>query len=306
MKILDKIRTFFIWRTLRGRTNHPIYIVPTSDGLKVLSLNFLLLIIGLIYANNYVLLFNFILFCLVLGSMFYTHHNLRGLKLLFGGVENGYEKEGNLLKLSFQSNNNEGHDRLELEAYHQDLISYSADPFFYPANTSIKAFEMNLHFKGRGKKHFRHIGISTKFPLGFFKAFTFFSLDSTFYCFPERIDGQLSILDPEVGHDDEKEETELRNYRLGDPLKRVDWKKLAKSNQWYTRSFSGHENQLIYLNLESENKNFEALLRQASFSISAAEINGAEYGIKINRQIVLEAGRGSVHQENCLRFISEL
>lgn len=306
MRILDKIRHFIIWRTLQRRTQHPIYIIPTIDGLKVLGLNFLLLVIGLIYANNYVLLFNFILFCLVLGSMFYTHHNLRGLKILFAGIEHGHELEGNLLKINFQSTNPEGHDRIDIEVFHHDLISFSNTPFYYPFRSMIESHQMYLIFKGRGKKKFKYIGASTSFPLGFFKAFTFFNVDCSFYCYPERIDQHLSILDSELGRNEEKEETELKSYRVGDPLKRVDWKKLAKSNQWYTKSLIGDEDKIIYLDLDSKHQKFENLLKQASYMISSAEINGIEYGIKINHQVVLEAARGSAHQENCLRFISDL
>lgn len=306
MKLFDKIENFIVWKTLRGRKKHPIYIIPTLDGFKVLGLNFLLLIIGLIYANNYVLLFNFILFCLVLGSMFYTHHNLRGLNIFFIGVENGYEKEANLLKITFQSTNPEGHDRIEVEAFHPDLISFSGKPFFMKTQSSIAGHEMSLVFQGRGKKTLNYVGISTKFPLGFFKAFTYFNIDSSFYCYPERVDQKLTIAKLEDGTNNEKEETELRNYRLGDPLKRVDWKKLAKSNHWYTKSLSGNEHQIIYITLEKNSTEIESQIKQASFLISQAETNGMEYGIRMNDQVIITSDKGSIHQENCLRFLSDL
>ncbi len=306
LTLLDKIRLFFIWKTLQRRSAHPIYIIPTVDGLKVLSLNFLLLIIGLIYANNYVLLFNFILFCVVLGSMFYTHYNLKGLNLLFAGISDGFEKESNHLKLSFTSRNPNGHDRLEVEPFHYDLISFSNDEFSYKNHNPIDTHEMNLTFRNRGQKKLQYICVSTKFPLSFFKAFTYFKIECSFYNFPERANHHIPILCESQGQIDDSDDTELKEYKIGDPLRRVDWKKLAKSNIWYTKAFSGHDFKQIYFNIDSDYENKENLLKQVSYSISTAEVNNLEYGLKINKQIVIEAGKGSLHQENCLRFISDL
>lgn len=291
---------------LQSRKTHPIYIVPTADGAKVLALNFLLLVIGLIYANNYVLLFNFFIFCLVLGSMFYTHYNLRGMRLIFGQVQNGHANEGNLLTLNFNSSNLLGHDRVLVSAYHQEFDAPFEQTFSYPPRTSTLSVTLPLRFKKRGEKMLRHIGISTEFPLGFFKAFTFFTIDSSFVCYPERINNHLSLIENFDGADREESETELKKYIIGDSLKRVDWKRLAKSNLWLTKSLVGEDHLKIYINLSHDETNIEDVLKQAAFSMSEAEINGIDYGLKLNDNVLLEPDKGSYHLEKCLLAISSL
>ena len=107
--MITLLKEFFYDRISSSRKAHPIYILPTIDGLKVMALNFILLVMGLIYANNYVLLFNFILFCLFLGSMFYTHFNLSGLTLKNTQFPSMYVNENGVLSLTFNSSNAQGH-----------------------------------------------------------------------------------------------------------------------------------------------------------------------------------------------------
>lgn len=306
MLLFEKIRFYFIRRMLQSRKTHPIYIVPTADGLKVLGLNFLLLVIGLIYANNYVLLFNFFIFCLALGSMFYTHFNLRGMRLVFSHVQNGHANEGNLLSLNFSSQNLLGHDRILVSVYHDELDGQNKHMFSYPPRASTASVQLALSFKKRGEKTLHHIGISTEFPLGFFKAFTFFSFSSNFICYPERIDSHLSLVENIGGLDREESDTELKKYLIGDSLKRVDWKRLAKSKQWLTKSLVGEDHLKVYINIAHNESNIETVLKQAAFSISEAEINGIDYGLKLNDTILIEPNKGTHHQEKCLLAISLL
>lgn len=302
----EKIKNFLIWKTLKSRSIHPIYIIPTANGLKVLTLNFLLLVIGLIYANNYVLLFNFLIFCLTLGSMFYTHYNLRGLNIVFCGVENGYAKESNVLRLSFKTTNQQGHHNLLLKAYHKSLLSYHSNFFSIKENNQLFAHEIDLCFSSRGKQQLKHVGVETTFPLGFFKAFTYYSIDCEFFCYPSRKNIDLNVFEKAIGFDHSEEETEHKKYQLGDPLKRVDWKRVAKSNKWYTKSLVGNENPKVYFSLDTQDTNLEKALEQISFDITTAEINGNEYGIKVNKQLILEASHGKTHQDECLKALTLL
>ena len=178
--MFELIKNYFYNKISASRIVHRTYIIPTIDGLKVVILNVTLLVIGLVYANNYVLLFNFILFCLFLGSMFYTHFNLSGIILDSVQFPPLHVNEHGTATLHFSTKNAQGHSFIR--AYFQSNIfeiNNKKNTFQIEFGTSTTAF---ISLKGikRGTEKIQSLYIETQFPFNFFRCFTFFKINFGF------------------------------------------------------------------------------------------------------------------------------
>lgn len=297
------LRNYFYDRAVNSRRNHPLYIVPTVDGLKVIALNLILLIIGLIYANNYVLLFNFILFCLFLGSMFYTHFNLSGLKLEGFFINSLHENEEGVAILTLSSKNSQGHYFIR-PYFKGHSIHLSSPKETFSIKTEEQA-QIKIPIKGvkRGKEIIRAVYLETLFPLNFFCCFTFFNIDQEVYVYPRR--ENLKIHDEKEVMEEEKdrgEEFHLRDYQPGDSLKRVDWKKLAQTNKWYTRQFTENTPHPVMLILKDTPT--EETLRSICYRLYELHQKNTKYGLQLGDNIFLSPGHSPKHFTQCLRELA--
>lgn len=298
-----KIHEFIYDRATNSKRIHPIYILPTLDGLKVVGLNFILLVIGLIYANNYVLLFNFILFCLFLASMFYTHFNLSGLSLDSAQFPALHVNENGNLALHFSSKNAQGH--YFIRAYFKSkLVEMIEKEKTFTVNFNEKT-TVNIPLNGimRGQETIASIYIETLFPFNFFRCFTFFRVDQECLIYPERLNlklhEEIEIVESTL---EEGDDFFIRNYQVGDSLKRIDWKKLAQTNQWYTRQFQSAKPNPILLVLEKPP--IEDTLKSICFSIHTLHQQNIKYGIKLRHDILITPENSPRHLNECLRELA--
>lgn len=301
--MISYLKEYFYDRAANSRRVHPIYILPTADGLKVMALNLILLIMGLIYANNYVLLFNFILFCLFLGSMFYTHFNLNGLSLENAQLPPLYVNENGTLSLHFTTSNKQGH--YFIRPYFKSSKIKIMDPFRTFPISSKDNTSVNVTIQGlvRGQENIQAIYIETLFPFNFFRCFTFFKINQSGLIYPERSD--LRLHDEVELVEDSREEGDdffIREYIVGDSLKRIDWKKLAQTNRWYTREFQKAKPNSILLVLDKTP--LEETLKSICFSMHMLHQQDIKYGLKLGQKILISPENSPRHLNNCLRELA--
>ena len=187
--MLTKILNFIFKKIESIDRNNQLFIVPTFDGFKLATLNFILLIVGLVYANNYVLFFDFVLFCLFLGSMYYTHFNLQGLKLISVKPLYLHANENGLLNLTFQTNSNFGHNYIEIELINSNLIKELSSSSFTlnPKINNKKSLHVSLPVSAlmRGHSNQLKFRIETFFPFHLFRCFRYFKIEFDISIFPE-------------------------------------------------------------------------------------------------------------------------
>lgn len=303
MKMLARLKEYFYDRASSSKRVHPIYIIPTLDGLKVVALNLILLVMGLIYANNYVLLFNFILFCLFLGSMFYTHFNLNGLKLEASQFPFLHAKENGVLTLHFSTKNAQGNFFIR-PSFKSKLIVINDNKQTFPVTFARKT-DIHISIQGvkRGKEKIESIYVESLFPFNFFRCFTFFRIDQDCFVYPEREDLRLHE-ELELSETDkaEGEDFYLRDYQIGDSLKRVDWKKLAQTNRWYTRQFQSARPSPVMLVSHQPPK--EETLKSICFALHVLHQQDIRYGIKLGVDVLIEPENSPQHLNHCLRELA--
>jgi uncharacterized protein (DUF58 family) len=286
-----------------------LYIIPTLDGLKLLALNLTLLIIGLSYANNYVLLFNFVLFCLFLGSMFYTHFNLQGLILLSAKLSPLYVNKSGFLTLHFKTQSKMGHFFLNLKL--KNKFIQLNDPSFsfsiQPKSESVLKVDVPVLGIKRGEFHLNRICIETFFPFHLFKCFVYFRPEIDFVIYPEMKNLQTHHVET---FEDEKmiegDEFTLSKYKPGDPLKHVHWKKLAQSNIWYLKNLTSPNAKPVLLSLDSTLKSKEELedqLSSLSYSINWFFIHNIKFGLKLKNGLIPPA-HSKLQRSRCLKALA--
>lgn len=297
------LKDYLYNRAAGSKRAHVIYILPTIDGLKVVVLNLILLVMGLVYANNYVLLFNFILFCLFLGSMFYTHFNLNGLQLEFAQFPSLFADENGLLKLRFTTKNAQGNYFIR-PYFKTSLISINDLKQTFPVSFTNSS-EFNISIKGlrRGRGVIESIYVESLFPFNFFRCFTFFRVDSEFFVYPRRENLQLHE-EIELRETDQAEGDDffLRNYQIGDSLKRVDWKKLAQTNRWYTRQFQSAKPSPVML--VSIQPPAEDTLKSICFALHTLHHQEISYGLKLGNDLSIDPENSPQHLNRCLRELA--
>ena len=298
-----RLKEYFYLRASGSKRVHPIYILPTIDGLKVVALNLILLVMGLSYANNYVLLFNFILFCLFLGSMFYTHFNLSGLKLESVHLPSLHCGESGTTTLIFSTKNSQGNYFIR-PYFKSRLLSIDDSKQTFPVASGLKS-DIKISIRGltRGKEKIESIYIESLFPFNFFRCFTFFRIDQECFVYPQR--ENLSLHDElKLAETDNSEGDDffLRDYQIGDSLKRVDWKKLAQTNRWYTRQFQAAKPSPVMLVLNKTPK--EETLKSICFALHSLHQQDIRYGIKLGNEVVIHPENSPQHLNHCLRELA--
>lgn len=299
--MMKKLEARFTQKLAASDRNHPVYILPTADGFKVLALNFLLLIMGLVYANNYVLLFNFILFCLCLCSMFYSHYNLNKLKLLQLHIDSLYDQEWSLCKLHFKGNQH-GHFSIHSKIIGENIELNPLSTF----NISDNATTIELKIRGlkRGRGHIMAIQVETSFPLHFFRCFTYFKINRDVLIHPERINLGLHKETQVHAHENESDdEFSYRLYQLGDSMKQLDWKKYAKSDEKLLKTYNTQEKSVVLLSVD-ENQNIENSLKSLSFAIHKLYSSQSMYGIKVGDSLEVSPDRSQKHFKHCMDLLA--
>ncbi len=300
-KVIHRIYDLFLEKISQRRSSHPIYILPTFDGLKVVALNFILLAIGLTYANNYVLLFNFILFCLLLASMFYTHFNLQGVRFVSLKSSELYAQTTSSMEFIFQCQAKGTHYFLKPFI---KINGFTCETTEFNISENTMSVQIKLTPHKRGSYTLKSVGLETRFPFNFFSCFTFFSTDISLIVFPEKKSVFPIKISPHplVNINNEPDVTH-RSYRIGDNLKRVDWKKVAQLNRWYTKEDLGEIDVPVILENDIDFP-IEDSLSSICAEIQKLRTQGTMFGLVLNGKLKCQPSTGPVHVTKCLKELA--
>jgi hypothetical protein len=307
--------------TLRGRR---VFILPTRFG--VLYSGFLLLI--LLAAINYSNSLGHIL-CFLLASMghlaiHYTYRNMAKIELL-----NAYSKPcflgqaiafycrfdnpnrqdcHHLLVASKQSTERSWNPFKNLTGYqyqpHQALDLLSAK-----TTTTHRITVPSIH---RGQQIIGQVRLSTRFPMGLFETWTYFTPKCTAIVYPAPC-GHLPLpLMTSDGQDhataQQKEGDDFAGfqaYRDGDAIHAIAWKAMARDNILRTKQFSSCVSGQLILSWQATASlaNSEARLSQLCRWVLDAEGIDVDYSLVLPK-LSIELGRGESHHQRCLTALA--
>jgi uncharacterized protein (DUF58 family) len=281
--------------------SHRIFVLPTKQGLVFLGVLFLMLLGAINYSNSMAFVLTFWLGSVTLVSLFYTYRNLVKLELRLAGSEAcfaGGHAAFHLLLFNFSTRS-----RFDIELRASD----GSDTL-----TSVEAHDQSratlaLPTQRRGRLRLGRITLSSRYPLGLFRAWAYVDAEAETLVYPRPADyaplphsGRGSgerRQTPEAGSDDFHG---LRGYQPGDSPRHIDWKALAREQGLVTKQFQRHQAPELWFDwADTQGADVETRLSQLCRWLLDADSQQQRYGLRLPGTTI-ELGQGRPQLDKCL------
>lgn len=291
------------WTALEARR---VFILPTRAGLGFAGLLLVLLLGAINYSNNLIFGLTFLLTGLGLVTMLHTYRNLAHLELQAGPGRPGFAGE----QIGFQIwlRPGDGLPRQTIELRTEEGCVASLDIGVDAASTWLTRTAAR-----RGRLPLGRVTVSTRFPLGLFRAWSRLDCVHAEPVYPApapqgsappraagESPGESGVAG--AGQDDFRG---LRPYHPGDSLRRIDWKALAREQGLLTKEFAAAQTPEDWFDFEAlPDGDAEARLRKLCRWILDAERANRAYGLRLPG-LVIPPSRGSAHRDRCLLALAD-
>jgi uncharacterized protein (DUF58 family) len=280
-----------------------IYILPTRFGMMLSVIVAAMLIAGLNYNSNLGLAFAFLVASLTIVTMHHCNRNLLGILVdatteidAFAGGEAGME---------FVLRNDSKLDRPDVE-----IRVGSAAGVGRASAHDDGLVSVNVPAPRRGRKRVDQFELRTRYPFGWFYAWTYVHTTVTIFVAPAPLGSRElpSTRESAFGNVAETRGDEdfagLRAYQPGVPLKHVAWKSLARGAEPAVRTYTGRAGQPEWLDWYAlEGLDTEARLSQLCLWVLESDMLMQPYGLRIPGTEIVPSG-GAAHRFACLRALA--
>ena len=314
MNLRRRLREWWIARHPRTDTwtltQRNIYILPTRSG----AMFAVLILVMLVAAINYQLNLGYVLTFLLAGAGFVsihlTHNNLRGLSLHLKPPPNGIAGfTGDALTLEVVlTGPSRAHHSVALGFGDNPSAARAHDVFVdVPAGGQASA-RLTLVPPRRGRHDVPTLRAETYYPFGLFRAWTVWRPAAGVLAWPapERPLAPLPSAPDTAGEAAQRKPSEsgefegVRSYRRGDALKRVVWKKAARTGELVSREASSALQQELWLDWrQTQIAGTEPRLSRLAAWVLAAEGAGLAHGLRLPG-VEVSLGSGSLQQRRSL------
>jgi uncharacterized protein (DUF58 family) len=235
-----------------------IYVLPTVRGLGVIAIAIILLLVGVNYQLSLAYVVSFLLGGLLQVALHATYRNLRGLRIRAGQSPRAIVGETLSFSLAISSPERmrEGitltRTSAESSAPHGKLVKLGGRAVRELLKRALRlrlqadqqaVYSIEVKAARRGVIPLGRIQIESRAPYGIIRAWSYVHFEwvglvepAPEMPYPELPhalgDDAKTAAKADVAHDPDS----LREYVPGDSLKRVAWKQVAKSGEWYTRT----------------------------------------------------------------------
>ncbi len=258
-----------------------IFIIPSKEGILYFVTNFILFFMGLIYANNVVLLIAFTLISFFCTNMIYTHFNIQKLGIHHLSIQNAHAEAP--LKINLVLNSQKKSSVQEINFYFKKSKKKIHLGYLEEVNEH-KNYQIQSILTKRGQYDFKRLMISTIAPSGIFTAWRYWNTKQSFYIYPsigtvsEEIKAKYNSLF--LGND----RSGNFEYYLKDPnidAKQIDWKIYAKSRQIYSKKYSSDTNMTHHFQL---NRLTESEISQIATDIHYLYRHEINWTLRLNQK----------------------
>lgn len=170
-----------------------------------------------------------------------------------------------------------------------------------------------LKFPKRGTVPLESIKIDSGFPLGFFRRFTFKTVNQEIVVYPNPFPAVFPLLSGSSSGENEggsrygelsDEIKELRSYSHSDPLKWIDWKATARKGTAIVRDFYRLAGDTLIINLASKQSGErEKQLSEAAYIIIEGHRKKLSMGLILPHEQIAP-GIGEAHKKRLLKAIA--
>jgi uncharacterized protein (DUF58 family) len=293
-----------------------VYILPTRAGLGFCALLFILLIGSINYNLGLGFGLTFVAGACALVDMVQTTRNLAGLVLNPCRASDVFAGEDAPFELRVENPTRLARYAVWIDFEHVPEPRQAIDV----AAGGSTALVLRTATSARGWVRPPRVRLSTHFPLGLFRAWSWWQPDSRalVYPFPEQDAPPLPMLgrpSPDgagrtVSADDYENFSGVRSYQPGDPLRHLAWRQIARldpelGGQLVTKHFEGGAVDELVLDFDALPARLDVELRLARMArwVLEAEQRALPYGFHLGR-IRYDAAFGAAHQAACLRALA--
>ena len=281
-----------------------IFILPTKQG-YVFALTVLVLLLASI---NYSLSLGFILTFLLASmagvAMLHTWRNLAHLKLRPGRCDPVFAGDT-------------AHFTVSVETPSQTRFSIALrrrgdEPVYADVNAAeMASIALGVNATRRGILQCGRLEVFTRYPLGFFHAWSYvdFGLTVLVYPRPDPTAGtppaeSRSLSEEGIPIPGDEEFNMLRAYRAGDTPKMIAWKALAREQGLLTKEFSAMASSELWLDWDdARGPDVEARLSILTHWTLQAEGFGQSFGLRLPG-VEIPPDRGEAHRTRCLEALA--
>ncbi|MFG6413698.1 DUF58 domain-containing protein [Roseateles sp. DC23W] len=298
-----------------GTTQRNTYILPTSAGLAFCATLGVLLLASINEQLSLGYALTFALTGAGLASMHTTHANLRGLQMDLRAPDGVHAGDEYVLELRLH---NPGKDRFGI-AVSAQLDSGLTEPAWVDVPALGHAvLRLRLPAPRRGLHELPRLVISTRFPLGLFRAWSYWRPASQVWVYPraeevlapfptqaEASAGEAASTQPSAGGSDF---SGVRSYRRGDSMKQILWRKSAlaldQGLPLWVRETETPLAQDLWLDWrDTQGRDVEARLSRLTAWVLAAERASQPYGLRLAGRELAPA-LGTTHRQASLEMLA--
>lgn len=283
-----------------------IYILPTASGM-LFTLTLIVMLLGAInYDNSLAHALTFLIASLMLIAIVHTYRNLAGVTLGSAPAEPVFAGEHAHFPLTLD--NRGGQPRYALELQRRGNPAQPADI----DEGRLQSVDLRVSAPERGLLTLDRIRISSTFPLGLFRAWSYFRTPQQCLVYP-RPDGQLPLPPPSPHHAEDQsgqlggaeDFVGFRGYHPGDSIRSIAWKAVARGQDILVKRFSGSGSQQLRLHWDDTRQlgDIESRLSQLCRWVLEAERYGLRYSLTLpGMELPLDGG--PEHRHRCLEALA--
>lgn len=287
-----------------GRRN--IFVLPTREGMMFAGLLVLCLLTGINYQNSLIYLFTFFLGTAFYGTIFQTYRNLDDLHITVISV--GQAVAGERIPVTLRLSAPDGVARPSLVFMPPDRNAVSVSI----QEAASEQLVLPVPSRQRGYVAVPPIRIETDFPFGLIRAWTWIrpathGIATPRPVRPPRSGEATDETSPESTnvptHDDGHGDIRLRAYRVGDALRRVNWKRFARTGHMTVADWDSPPADPTWIDWEQfPGVERELRLGYLAWQVDEAFRGEAPYGLRLPGR-ELPPDLGETHYRRCLEAL---
>lgn len=288
-------------------TQRTVYILPTRAGLMLGATLLVMLVASINYQLNLGYLLTFLLAGSAVVAMHISHATLRGLNMNLIAPDAVFTGATAIIDINLGNTGKRTRYGVGLAVLGSHQWAWTDVP---PLGSSVVQVAFNP--PRRGMHRVPTLTAETRFPLGTFRVWTVWRPAAQVLVYPapespapplppgELQDrGAASSARHTTGDFDG-----VRVYRRGDPLKRIVWKKWAKSDELLSRETSQAHGQILWLNaIETGLTDPEKQLSRLCAWVLQADQAELDYGLRLSG-LEIAPGSGEAHKKRCLQALA--
>jgi len=280
-----------------------IFIFLNRQGVMAWLVLVALFVGGINYANNLLLGLSFFFGALFVIIIHHTYANLSGLRIAAVSARPAFAGEDAGFVLRLDDVRGRDHESL--------LIEWEGAVL--PVSWVHGVTEITVPLPTRKRGWFRpsRLRLSTIYPLGFLRAWTWLDMDMAAIVYPHPEASEFMPTGPGREGEGEKQRSRghddfegLKTFTPGDPVAHVSWKHLARGQGLLTKTYASEEVGSDILDWNAlQGTGIETRLSRLTWWVLTLFRQNRAYGLRLPGTEI-GVGNGIEHRDECLRALA--